>query len=110
MDKLSIAFLSVFGIALLLGGSYMAEAKWTNNGDGTYTLSYKYSDAEKQQLQAAFAAMYPQQYEAWKAEGKTDQGFVNEQVKRYITEVRQSYETQKAMKTVVVPQVTDSQE
>lgn len=110
MDKLSIALLGVFGIALLLGGSYMAEAKWTNNGDGTYTLNYKYTDAEKQQLQASFAAMYPQQYEAWKAEGKNDAGFVNEQVKRYITEVRQSYETQKAMRAVVVPTITDSNE
>lgn len=110
MNKLSIALLGLFSIALLVVGSYMAEAKWKNNGDGTYTIIYKYTDAEKQQIEESFAAMYPQAYEAWKAEGKTDQGFVNEQVKHYITEVRQSYELQKAEQKVVVPTITDNNE
>jgi major membrane immunogen (membrane-anchored lipoprotein) len=110
MNKLSIALLVLFAVALLLGGSYMSEAKWTNNGDGTYTLSYKYTDAEKQQMQEAFAAMYPNEYEAWKADNRSDNSFVNMKVKGYIQEVRQNYEAQKAFKAVVVPVVVDSSE
>jgi N-glycosylase/DNA lyase len=99
--KLTTYLLTALIISVLAVG--FASAKWTDNGDGTWTLSYKYSQAEKVEIQDCFSTAYENDFAA---AGVGKQVFANQKVKSYVEQVVQSCRIETARKTMNVQAFT----